>query len=156
MLLAVMLCLSAFSVAEFRVGEAWQPIPFNSSMFYLGYGDGTWVFFETPGVFQYKDLGDTIVLKIGTISGGGTTGVDARQLVINLSYAIPVIPGPAATQTGTCTVLIGWDKYPATFDIYPGGGIVIWPMKGVFPNDLFPAGSVGVFIETTYAKAPSQ
>jgi hypothetical protein len=145
MLLILLMCSIAF--AGFRVGDGWKPITFSSGMFHGG-GGANWIVNQVPPTFIYKDLGDTVMLTIRMQPEYVTPA--AAQLVIELPNDMPLPIDHMVT--GLCTLYMGpnWDRLVAQYEMYAGGWIVIWPLTGMFPENKFPQGNIGVSLQLFY------
>lgn len=150
----LLVCLSTFLFAGFRVGDEWKPIPFFGGQFHLQGMGGGWSVTEAPAVFKYKDIGDTVFLDIVMVPTATTE--DSTQLIIQLPESLPAPADP--WQIGQCMIWHGvnYERIPAICELYSNRAIVIYPMPGMFPNDKFPADSVagyGVHIHLFYRVA---
>jgi hypothetical protein len=147
LLMSILFLFSIPAFCGFRVGDAWQDIPFFQGQFRIaGQGDG-WNVTQAPPLFQYKDVGDTVFVVIRMQPEPVSDYASALVITFPESMPVPV----NNFQTGICAIYLGanWDRSYAMYEVY-STGVVIWPITGMYAENKFPITSIGVSVEFTY------
>lgn len=138
-----LLCMPV--LAEFRVGDSWQPIPFFAGQFHISGQGGGWGVTVAPPVFLYKDLGDTVLIDISMTPQPISEATTALVIMWPDSIPAPI----DNMRVGLCALKVAGQKTLAHYELYPTG-LVIWPITGMFPENKFPYGSIGVSLQLEY------